>query len=214
MEDFKYHIVLFKNRNKKKVLKKYKNKETAINFFNKKIKSSSNILFDIRFENGEPITYELAILENNPVTIPKVYKKDSLGRNILIEADDPTIAILMIEDIKIQEKIYDISKNKKLTLPDFKKKYLNSNELKLISKLNNKIVFQVEDYVKLFSCKCESDAERFINTLSNNLTKNEILNTMLVKDNDVAQKKYLYELLENKGFDKKMLYRKSTTHLK
>ena len=37
---------------------------------------------------------------------------------------------------------------------------------------------------------------------------------MIVRDTDISQKKYLYEVLVNQGFDKKMLYRTSTTHLK
>jgi len=37
---------------------------------------------------------------------------------------------------------------------------------------------------------------------------------MVVFDVSSAQKKYLYGILSDMGFDKKMLYRKSTTHPK
>jgi hypothetical protein len=45
------------------------------------------------------------------------------------------------------------------------------------------------------------------------ISKNQ-KNCLIVRDSSTEQKKYLYEVLSNVGFDKKMLYRKTTTHLK
>ena len=84
----------------------------------------------------------------------------------------------------------------------------------MVSKLNNKIVVQKDEDVKLFSLKNEYDSHRFIETLSQYFLRKNRIDTMFISDASSAQKKYLYTLLESKGIDKKVLYRKSTTHPK
>jgi hypothetical protein len=66
----------------------------------------------------------------------------------------------------------------------------------------------------LFSLKSVYDAERFLNNLEKYMISNNKKNCLIVKDDSSPQKKYLYEVLSNLGYDKNMLYRKSTTHLK
>ena len=78
----------------------------------------------------------------------------------------------------------------------------------MISKINNKFVIQNDLEVKLFSCKTDYDCQRFLETLQ---VVSTIKNFMVIFDISSPQKKYLYEILTSFGFDKKMLYRKSTT---
>ena len=82
------------------------------------------------------------------------------------------------------------------------------NNLKLVSKLNNKIIVQNDENIKLFSLKNESDSERLFDLLSQEQKRAYIM----APEVSIEQKKYLYNLLENYGFDKQMLYRKSTTY--
>ena len=43
------------------------------------------------------------------------------------------------------------------------------------------------------------------------MLKNKRLDCIIVSDDSIVQKKYLYELLSSKGISKSILYRKSTT---
>lgn len=96
----------------------------------------------------------------------------------------------------------------------FVKKFLNGSGLKLISKINNKIVLQNDDLIEIFSLKTSEDCERFSEILQDYLFSNNKTDCLLVKDVSKAQKKYLYELLEKKGINKSFLYRTSTTYFR
>ena len=84
--------------------------------------------------------------------------------------------------------------------------------MKMVSSINNKIVVQKDDECYLFSLKNHNEALRFIDCLSQLFFKEKKSNCLFVKDNSKAQRKYLIDLLSKKGVDKKILYRKSTTH--
>ena len=89
---------------------------------------------------------------------------------------------------------------------------MKSDGLKMISVLNNKIVVQNDDDVKLFSCKNDTESSRFIDSLSLYFFKIKRGDCLFIKDSSTPQRKYLYSLLESKGYDKKVLYRKFTTY--
>jgi hypothetical protein len=81
----------------------------------------------------------------------------------------------------------------------------------MVSSLNNKIVIQNNDEINLFSFKSQEESIRFIDCLSNYFFKIKRGDCIFVKDISSAQRKYLFDILKSKGFDKKMLYRKFTT---
>ena len=95
---------------------------------------------------------------------------------------------------------------------DFIKKHLTGG-YKMVSKLNNKIIVQEDENFKLFTLKNIYDSDRFIDSLSEVLMKENKGNVLLVKDVSTAQRKYLYNILVEKGFPKPYLFRHSTTHL-
>jgi hypothetical protein len=82
----------------------------------------------------------------------------------------------------------------------------------LVSKLNNKIVVQNEDNVNLFTMKNELDAQRLIENLTQRFIKLKRGDCMFVLDVSSPQRKYLYKLLIDKGYDVNYLYRKETTY--
>ena len=143
-----------------------------------------------------------------------IYTTDELGRQIKVQLEDPEWRIIKITPYKIEEELYDVQLGKKITTPELIRKYLKQEGIKMVSKLNNKIVVQKDEDVKLFSLKNEYDSHRFIETLSQYFLSKNRIDTMFISDASSAQKKYLYTLLESKGIDKKVLYRKSTTHPK
>jgi hypothetical protein len=113
---------------------------------------------------------------------------------------------------KKEELIYDIQKNKKITSQELMKNYLKGDGLKMMSVLNNKIILQEDESINLFSLKNEIECGRFIDSISSHFFKIKRGDCLFIKDYSSAQRKYLYNLLESNGIDKKILYRKFTTY--
>lgn len=206
-----YYIVLFKNKVRKKIIKKFANFKNAKDFYEQKIEESSNIIFDKNFENGKISSYEIALLQNRKDPNSEIYLKDELGRNIKVEMEDNEFEFVRINKYKIEEKIYDVQKSQKITIDKLISTYLKGDGIKMISTLNNKFVIQIEESVKLFSLKSEDESQRFIDVLSKHFYSIGRKDCLFVKDVSTPQKKYLFKILEEMGIDKKILYRKYTT---
>jgi hypothetical protein len=209
-----YIIVLFKNKSKKKIINKFITSNKAKKFYDELIEESNSVIFPKEFENGEQSNFELGLLTKTTDSLFPIYTTDELGRRIKVQLEDPEWRIIKITPYKIEEELYDIQLGKKITTPELIRKYLKQEGIKMVSKLNNKIVVQKDEDVKLFSLKNEYDSHRFIETVSQHFLSKNRIDTMFISDASSAQKKYLYSLLESKGIDKKVLYRKSTTHPK
>jgi len=209
-----YTIILFKNKERYKIIKNYKTYKNALPFFNSKVKESNEVVFDVQTENGRDVNYEIALIEKTSEKLFPIYRTDEMGRNIPVQLNDPNYAIIKIEKYNIPEKVFHISKKQKISSEKLINTYLRGNSLKLVSKLNNKIIIQDEDIYNLFSLKSIYDADRFLINLEKYMMLNNKSNCLIVKDSSREQKKYLYEILTNLGYNKSMLYRTSTTHLK
>jgi hypothetical protein len=209
--DENFVVVLFKNKIKKKIINKFKTFKRAENFYQNLQKKTNHIIFEKKWENAKPCKYELAILEKNKNTGP-IFSIDDLGRNIRVTLDDDQYSINKINTFKKEEKIYDLSLNKKITIDFFIEKYLSGNTTKLVSSLNNKIVVQSDENFSLFSLKNSDDSHRLIDKLTSHFINIGKGGVIFVKDVDPSQRSYIYKILSEKGFDKKMLYRLTTTH--
>lgn len=211
MSEPNFSVIIFKNNKKRKMLKSFVREQKVIEFYEKKVKESSEILFEKQFENGSKCNYKI-ILTSKTCEVDKLYYLDDLGRNISI---DPKISdnlyIKKIDMFKKEEKIYDVQENKKISFSKFSKKYLDKEKTIMISKLNNKVVVQDDDNYFLFSLKTEDECERFLKTVESKVEKK---NFIIVRDFTSPQRKYLYDLLVEKGYDIDFLYRTSTTHPK
>jgi hypothetical protein len=208
-----FQIILFKNNKKKKIFKSFKTKKNANSYFESKMKKSNRVKFKTLVENGVDVDMRLAIVSNTSNNdYSQIYYTDELGRQIIVNPKiDENLYIQKISQYNEEELIYDIKENKKIDIDFFIKKYLSEKELYMLSKLNNKLIVQKNENIQLFSFKNENDVGRFVDSLTNSMDK---INFIYVSDISSAQKKYLYKLLEESGFDKQMLYRKSTTHPK
>jgi hypothetical protein len=207
-----YLIILFKNKEKRKIINKFKTKKKALDFFNKQSMSSDNVIFEKRTENGSKCHFELLLMEKKEFGLEKIYIKDELGRTTKVETDSDDYNVLKIINYKIEEEFLDYSTKKKITSNVFEKKYLSYKGIKMISKLNNKIIFQSNEQIKLFTFKDEYDAERFIESIESKMRSEKRGDCIFVKDFSFPQKKYLYNLLIENGFPKSYLQRYSTTH--
>jgi hypothetical protein len=206
-----YQVVLFKNKKKKKIINKFVTFSRAKQFYDKLLEQSNEVIFNIEVENGVDCKYELGIIEMSSNQLVPVYMTDEFGRNTKVKLDSENMTLFQISPYKKEEKIFDISKKKKITINQLIKNYLKGDGLKLVSSLNNKIVVQEDEKINLFTLKSESDAARFIDCLSSHFFKIKRGDCLFVKDISSAQRKYLFNLLESYGIDKKILYRKFTT---
>ena len=151
-------------------------------------------------------------MEKKGNTLFPIYTKDEFGRNIKISFDDDDFNIVKIGSYKEPELILDYQTKNKININTFINKYLSKDGIKLVSKLNNKIIVQNEDAVNLFTLKNELDAHRLIQNLTDRFVRLKRGDCMFVLDISSPQRKYLYNLLTEKGFDINYLYRKETTY--
>lgn len=203
---------MFKNRVRKKIIKKFSNHKNAKNFFEEQVKNSSSVIFEKRILGGVESTLELGLLGPKSSTSDYVYVTDELGRNVRVKFEDETTELIKINIFREEEKVYDIKKKKKITTPELISNYLKGDGVKMISTLNNKVIVQKDEVVNLFSLKSVEECDRFIDCLSNHFYQNKRKDCLFIKDSSTPQKKYLLNLLSEMGFDKKMLYRQFTTY--
>ena len=208
----KYFVVLFKNRVRKKIIKKFSNHKNAKNFFEEQVKNSSSVIFEKRILGGVESTLELGLLGPKSSTSDYVYVTDELGRNVRVKFEDETTELIKINIFREEEKVYDIKKKKKITTPELISNYLKGDGVKMISTLNNKVIVQKDEVVNLFSLKSVEECNRFIDCLSTHFYQIKRKDCLFIKDSSTPQKKYLLTLLSEMGFDKKMLYRQFTTY--
>jgi len=206
-----YIVVLFKNKKKKRIIKKFITFSRAKQFYEKLIKESNEVLFEIRVEGGKEWNYEIGIVEMSSKQLVPVYMTDEFGRSVKVKLDEDGMTLFKIQPYKKEETIYDIKERKKITMSDLIKRYMKGDGLKMLSVLNNKVVLQEDEKIHLFTLKSESESSRFIDCMSLHFFKIKRGDCLFVKDYSTAQRKYLYSLLESNGIDKKILYRKFTT---
>jgi hypothetical protein len=212
--DYNFQIVLFKNKIKKKIINKFKTYKKTNDKFKILIEESNDVVFPVKYENGSHSFYELAILEKKKSSEEKLFIKDELGRQIKVNLDDEEFTISKIISYEIEEEFLDYQTKKKIDSKNFIKKYLSVVGVKMISKLNNKIVVQIDESYNLFTLKNNLDADRFLDDLGQYLRKINKNDCILVKDYSTIHRKYLYDILVNQGFPRAYLQRHSTTHLK
>ena len=142
-----YIVVLFKNKKKRKIIKRYLTEKNAVDSFKELVNKNQKILFDKKIENATPVDYHIGLLTNQSSVQNTLYFVDDLGRNHVANLQDKDYVFLKIEKFKIEEKIYDYQKKDKITFEDFINSYCKSNELKNIFSLNNKICIQINEDV-------------------------------------------------------------------
>ena len=207
-------IVLFKNRKKRKIIKRYRTEKRSLDKFNELVKQSSSVLFPKLIENAEESNYELAILTNKTKIQNSLFLTDDLGRNVPVNLENPEYVFLKIEKYYTEELIYDWQNKSKITLLSLVKTYCKTKDLKSIFTLNNKICIQINSDVSVFSLKDKDESIRFLESLQDYFISVGRSDGIFVRDESTAQRKWIYGVLEEKGFEKKRLYRLKTTFSK
>jgi len=207
-----YIVVLFKNKTKRRIIKKFKTHKRAKSYFDSLVEQNQSIIFGVETENGKQCKYELGLLEKTSGSLLPFFVKDELGRQIKVELEDPDYNLINIVPYKKEEFIYNVKTKERMSVNKFMTKYLPKTGFKLVSKINHKITVQNDEKIDLFSLKSDDDCDRFIDELSTYFISQKRVDTMFVKDTSVEQKKYLYEILEQSGIPKSILYRRFTTY--
>jgi hypothetical protein len=210
--EYNFLIVLFKDKRKRKIINKFKTLKKAKEHFQKMLSENEKIVFGKEVENGHPCNYEVALLSKSNESDLSYYIKDDFGRQVRINLDDENFTIKEVKKFKVPDKILDYQTRKKIDVTEFISKYLSKKEMSMVSKLNNKIVVQKDDVYNLFTLKSDSDAGRFMDELFEFFLSENRTDTIFVKDYSTTQRKYLYKILEDKGFPKSYLFRHSTTY--
>ena len=208
-----YLVVLFKNKKRKKIINKFVTFSRAKQYYEKLLKESNDVIFNVEIENGVDTRYELGLIELSDNQLIPVYMTDEYGRSSKVKLEGDGMTLFNIGYYKKEEKIYDLTKNKKITTQQLIKTYLKGDGLKMISSLNNKIIVQEDEKINLFTLKSEFESLRFIDSLSSYFFKIKRGDCLFIKDHSSAQRKYLFSVLESYGIDKKILYRKFTSPL-
>ena len=171
----------------------------ASDFYKNLLDENEDIIFDTKTQNGNSVKYELALLEKKGNQLFPIYTKDEYGRNVKLEFDNDEYNIIKISEYREPELIHDYQTKNKINVNTFLSKYLSKQGVKMVSKLNNKIIVQNEEDINLFVLKSDNDALRFIESLTERFVKLKRGDCMFVNDSSAPQKKYLYNLLEEKG---------------
>jgi predicted Fe-Mo cluster-binding NifX family protein len=205
-----YMVVLFKNKTKKKIIKKFITFKRAKSFYDNLVKESNDVIFNVEVEAGKECKYEIGLVEMSSKQLVPVYMTDEFGRSVKVKLNEDGMTLFQINPYKKEELIYDIKDGKKITVQELIKKYLKGDGLKMVSVLNNKIVVQEEEKISLFTLKSEKESSRLVDCLSLYFFKIKRGDCLFIKDYSSTQRKYLYSLLESNGFSKRVLYRKFT----
>jgi predicted Fe-Mo cluster-binding NifX family protein len=206
-----YMVVLFKDKTKKKIIKKFITFKKAKSFYDDLLKKSNEVIFNVEVESGKDCKYEVGIVELSSKQLVPVYMTDEFGRSIKVKLNEDGMTLFQISPYKKEELIYDIKEGKKITVQDLIKKYMRGDGLKMVSVLNNKIVVQEEEKINLFTLKSEKESSRLVDCMSLHFFKIKRGDCLFIKDYSSTQRKYLYTLLESNGFSKRVLYRKFTS---
>lgn len=207
-----YILATFKDNVYRKTIEKFAKKETANRWFDKYMEKSKNIIFEKKFERSWPCKYELCILKTKGGKQDPLYFKDELGRNRKAILDDDQYTMIRIEPYRIEELIYDIQQDKRITVEEFINIYLPKNKINMVSGLNHKIIVQSDEKISLFSLKTMKECGRFLESLRKYFLSKKNVSNIIIRDMDTIHRKYLYDLLVSKGFDKRALYKQSTNH--
>lgn len=205
-----YLIVLFKNKKRKKIIKRYTKEKIAIDNFNSLIRKN-DFSFSKIIENATSVKFELALLSKSTSFQSSLFITDEMGRNNLANLEDSEYVFLDIKTYQMEEKIFDWQTKKKITFNELLLKYCKSSNLKNIFTLNNKLCIQIDENVSTFSLKNKDESVRLLETIEDYFVNQNRSDGIFVKDMSTAQRKWLYKILEEKGFSKKTLYRIKTT---
>ncbi len=153
------------------------------------------------------MNFELGLIFPNTRWSTKSYTRDKLGRNVELKIDNEKQRLKYIIPYWEEELIYDFDAKDRIRYHQMMR-YINSiTEVAQIFTLNNKLIVQVEDDIKMYGNKNIDDAGRLFEIVKSELLRKDKTNFIFVKDVSTHQRVLLYNLLESKGYKRTELFR-------
>ena len=105
MSEPNFSVIIFKNNKKRKILKSFVTEQKAIEFYEKKLKESSEILFDKLIENATTVKDKIKIFKKIIIKDFKLTSKDFeiILKYYLQEEDNIIQPILRDQDVEDSE---------------------------------------------------------------------------------------------------------------
>jgi len=198
---YRYFIYLFCNGKKQRLFYRSARKPTILNAW-EELRTQKPPRF-LKTNTGKKRTqthFELGLLFPKRLNNKRIYKKDELGRNVEVVFDDEKLSLRELIPYWCEEFIYDYDYKMRIRYDHLLKLLLDTSEICQIFKLNNKIILQIDDNFRLFSCKNVPDAERLFELLREDILEKKRGNFIFIKDIVTQQRNALYKLLEEKGY--------------
>ena len=204
----KYKIILLQNGLSKKTLFTSKVKRTTFHKF-RKFLNSNKPLFYRKYVKRKFCQFELGIFstEDNQNA---VYRKDNVGRNIQVVDTVQNYHIMELSPYWVEELIYDHQNKSRVSFDFLVENYLPKKDFKQVFTINNKLIVQNDNIFKIFSMKNVDDCSRLLNLIKETFINDGRTDCLFVPDSSTVQRKELYNLLEENGFDRKFLYKQYT----
>lgn len=208
MKNGKYFIVLFCNKKRVKILYRCMQRTTAYEYW-REYKTERKPPF-VKMQGGkrnQELVFELALIFPNNRWATTTWVKDSLGRNEPAIIEGGKCRIKEIVPYWQEELIYDLNSKKRIRYHQMMEHILPITEIAQIFTLNNKLFVQVDNDIRMFGNKNINDANRLFEIIKEDLVKRKRGNFFFVKDITTHQRSLLYKLLEEKGFNRRELFR-------
>jgi len=204
----KYKIILLQNGLSKKTLFTSNVKRTTFHKF-RKFLNSNKPLFYRKYVKRKFCQFELGIFstEDNQNA---VYRKDNVGRNIQVVDTVQNYHIMELSPYWVEELIYDHQNKSRVSFDFLVDNYLPKKDFKQVFTINNKLIVQNDNIFKIFSMKNVDDCSRLLNLIKETFINDGRTDCLFVPDSSTVQRKELYNLLEENGFDRKFLYKQYT----
>lgn len=208
MINYKYFIVLFCNKKRKKLIHKSARRSTISEIW-QELKTQKKPPY-VKSNSGKKRTstnYELALIYPKTRWSTKTYVKDDLGRNEEVILSNEKERVKEIIPYWIEELIYDFDTKKRIRYHEMMNYIDTIKDISQIFTLNNKIFVQVDNYVRMFGNKNIDDSIRLFNIIREDLLKRKRGNFIFVKDVTTHQRTMLYNILVTKGYKRSELFR-------
>jgi len=201
-------IILFTNKKKEKIMYKCMQRTTVYEYWREfRTQRKPRFIKQQGSRRREEKLYELALVFPNNRWATATYVKDSLGRNQEAIIENDKYRIKEIIPYWREELIYDFQQKKRIRYHEVLEQFMPVTEIGQVFSLNKNLFLQVDDEIKMFSNKNLNDSDRLFELIKEDLLAKKKTNFIFVKDVTTYQRKQLYNLLESKGINRRMLFK-------
>ena len=205
---FRYYIILFNNKKRKKLLYRSATKEKVLQYWHEfKTQQPPRFIKMNSGKNRTNMVFELGLIFPKTRFSKQIYSKDSLGRNVEITLSNDKQVIKEMIPYWEEELIYDFENKKRIRYHELLEYILTIKDISQIFTLNNKVFIQIENEIRMFGNKNISDASRLFELIKEDVLRKRLGNFIFVKDVNRNQRIFLYNLLVEKGYKRRELFR-------